>query len=322
MEKWRPASPWWARACLVVSCLLVTLVLACSAEARIRVVTTTPDLADITSNIGGDLVEVQSLARGYQDPHMMAPRAEHLSMLRNADLLVQMGLGLETPWLPALLQGSHNPTLTRKERCVDASLGITVIRDPQDCVDPALEYAHRSGNPHYHLDPANVKIMGRTIAEALKLVDPGHASSYETNLVTYVKRLSEASARWSLLAARIKGRRVMVYHNSWAYFAQRFGLVVAGQAEARSRSLLVFPAPSAEHLAELAQRMKTDQIDVVIMEPYVSPGVIKPLLERTGASLLVLPSSVGGEPGTDSYIDLITHDLEKLVDVFTRTRVR
>ena len=301
----------WSRfvTCLVLLSTLVLAATAARAEARIRVVTTTQDLADLARNIGGNLVEVQSITKGYQNPHTVDARPSYILLLRNADLFVQIGLDLEVAWAPSLLEGSRNPKIMKGQPgFVDASAGIPVIRDISGPVDRSMGDVHPFGNPHYHLDPANIKIMGRNIAEGLKRIDPAHAATYEANLVAYVKRLSEASRQWGILAASLRGQKVVTYHNSWPYFARRFGLVVVDHVEPKAGI-----APSAAHLSRLIQTMKRDQVKVIIMEPYFDSRVPEMVARETGARVVQLPPMVGGESGTDSYINLMTHDLQKLV---------
>jgi len=281
-----------------------------AAFAGIRVVTTISDLADITRNLGGSLVEAESIAKGYQDPHQVDARPSYLLMLRKADLFVEMGLELEVAWVPSLLEGARNPKIMRGgPGFVDASRGIPVIPDvaPGTQIDRTLGDVHPLGNPHYQIDPANVKIIGRNIVEGLKRVDPSHAATYESNLVAYVKRLSVASRQWAQIAAGIRGARVVTYHNSWPYFARRFGLVVVDHVEPKAGI-----APSAAHLKHLVAVMKQQGVKLIIMEPFFSPAIPQSVAREVGARVLILSPYVGGEPGTDTYIDLVTHQLQKI----------
>lgn len=295
---------------LVVLALLLTVLTAIPAAARVRVVTTTTDLADFVRNIGGPLVEAESIAKGYQDPHHVDARPGYILMLRKADVFVQMGLDLEVAWAPSLLENSRNPQIMRGQKgFVDASSGVPVLADvaPGTVIDRSLGDVHPYGNPHYHLDPANAKIMCRNITEGLKRVDPGNAAQYEAGLVAYVKKLSQASREWASLAQTLRGQKVVTYHNSWPYFARRFGLVVVNQLEPKAGI-----APSASHIAQLQRQMKDQGVKVIIMEPYFAAGVPNNVARATGAKVLKLSPSVGGEPGTDSYIDLVTHQLKMI----------
>ena len=284
---------------------------ALPAMARVRVVTTTTDLADFTRNIGGSLVEVESIAKGYQNAHMVDARPSYILMLRRADLFVQMGLELEVAWAPSLVENARNPKIMRGQKgFVDTSAGISVISDfaPGTTVDRSMGDVHPYGNPHYHLDPANVKIICRNITEGLKKVDPGHAAEYEAGLVAYIKKLSQASVEWAKMVAVIRGQKVVTYHNSWPYFARRFGLVVVDHVEPKAGI-----APSASHIASLEREMKAQHVKLIIMEPYFAAGIPNSVARATGAKVLKLSPSVGGEAGTDSYIDLITHQLQMIV---------
>lgn len=308
----------WKKPCVLVklTAIILTALLTLSfmppsaAATKIHVVTTTTDLADITRNIGGDLVTAESIAKGYQDPHHVDARPGYILLLRKADMFVQMGLDLEIAWVPSLLDNARNPRIMRGQRgFVEASTGVPLLQDfaPGTQVDRSMGDVHPFGNPHYHLDPANVKFIGRNIAEGLKRVDPSHAQQYEAGLVAYVKKLSQASAEWAKMAQFLRGKKVVTYHASWPYFARRFGLVVVGQIEPKAGI-----APSASHIAYLQRLMKEQQVKVIVMEPYFPANVPNAVARNTGARVLKLTPSVGGEPGTDTYIDLVTHQLKQL----------
>jgi zinc/manganese transport system substrate-binding protein len=292
---------------VVIALLAVACLTPAAAFAKIRVVTTTTDLADLASNVGGDLVTVESIAKGYQDPHQVDARPSYILLLRKANLFVQMGLDLESAWAPALLQGARNSNIMPGAAgFVDASRGIAVIRDP-GAMDRTAGDVHPLGNPHYHLDPANAKVMARNIADGLKRVDPANAQRYEANLAAFVKRLSETSRRWAEIARTIKGAKVVTYHNSWPYFARRFGLNVVEHVEPKAGI-----APSAAHLARLVKLMKAQGVKVILIEPYFSPRLAETVARNTGARVVILSPSVGGEASVKSYLDLFTYQLEKI----------
>src|SRR5258708_1341655 len=94
---------------VILMLVIGALALAPAAEAKkLKVITTLTDLASLTQEVGGDKVEVEALARGYQDPHFVDPKPSFLLKLRNADLLVSVGLELEIGWLPPLITQSGN----------------------------------------------------------------------------------------------------------------------------------------------------------------------------------------------------------------------
>src|ERR1043165_817366 len=130
------------------------LIAAPTFAAPLKVVTTIQDLASLTKEVGGDRVDVTSIARGYQDPHFVEPKPSFLSLLRNSDLLVVVGLELEIGWLPPLLDQSRNNNIRPGQKgYLDASQGVEILDRPTGTVTRAMGDVHPLGNPHYWLHP-------------------------------------------------------------------------------------------------------------------------------------------------------------------------
>ena len=274
---------------------------------KIRVIATIPDLADITKQIGKDLVDVESLARGVEFMHAVPVKPSFVPKLNRADLLLLIGLDLEISWLPALLEvASNSRILPGQAGYIDCSVRISVL-EPPTRIDRSEGDIHPKGNPHYNLDPVNGKVIAETIAAALSRNSPQHQETFQKNLKAYLAELDLWIPRWQEMAAPLKGVKFVPYHLEWSYFAKRYGLEQIGTVEVKPG---IEPTPN--HLVSLVQKMQQEKAQLVIYGPQ-SDRFPRQLANQTGAKALKLPDMVGGEPGTDSYIKMIDYNIRTLV---------
>lgn len=295
---------------------LVALTSRGAAEAKIRVITTTEDLAALTRAVGGDKVEVESLTRGYQNPHSVEMKPSYMRKLNRADLFVKVGLDLEL-WSQMLVDGSRNPKIfPGAPGYVDASVGAEILQIPTTRVDRSLGDIHLLGNPHYWLDPLNGKVVLQNILDGLTRVSPADAEYFRKNKEAYAKKIDEALQRWLKMMEPYRGTKVVTYHNSWPNFVKRFGLDVVSFIEPKPGI-----PPSSSHVLSLIEKMKREDVRIIIMEPYFQPDVPRLVAEKTGGKVVVLPPSTGGEKGADDYIALFDHHLKKLIDAFKEAGV-
>jgi ABC-type Zn uptake system ZnuABC Zn-binding protein ZnuA len=274
---------------------------------RIRVITTIPELADMTKQIGRELVDVESLTRGVEYMHAVPVKPSFVPKLNRADILVENGLDLEVSWLPALLEVANNSKiLPGQPGQIDCSVGISVLDVPRT-VDRSEGDVHPKGNPHYTLDPLNGRIMARNIATGLSRNYPQHQAVFEKNLNAYLAELDKAIARWQTLAAPLKGVKIVTYHQDWIYFVNRFGLQQIGTIELKPG---IEPTPN--HLVSLVQKMQQEKAGVIIYGPQ-SDRYPRQLASQTGASVVRLQSIAGALPDTDTYIKFIDYNLRSLL---------
>jgi len=279
------------------------------AADKIRVVTTTTDLKALTEVVGGDLVEVDSLARGSQNRHDLEVRPSLMVKVRRADLLVLNGLELDG-WADVVIQGANNPNvIPGAPGRVDASQGIMVLEVPTSRVDRSMGDVHPAGNPHYTIDPGMASAITANILAGLARVAPQHRSVFERNRTQFLARLDEAMTRWKALLEPFKGAKVVVDHNMWPYFLTRFGLVQAGSIEERPG---IPPTPT--HLTKLIALMKAEHIKVVIMVPWADQKLSERVAQEAGAKAVTLANAVGALKGTDTYIS----HLDALVTAMAR----
>jgi ABC-type Zn uptake system ZnuABC Zn-binding protein ZnuA len=279
-----------------------------SSAAKLYVVTTTPDLAAIAREVGGDKVEAESLALGTQDPHFVDAKPSFILKLNRADLYVKRGLDLEVGWAPVLEKGARNPEiLYGGSRYVDASSGIAPLEIPSGVVSRSLGDVHPFGNPHYQRDPAAAKTIAKNIFEGLARVDRDNRAYYEQRLADFDRRIDERLAGWIKELAPYRGAKIVTYHKSWEYFTSRFGLDVIGEMESKPGV-----APSPAHLAELINLMTAEHAKLVIREPFYPDNLTRIVAEKTGAAVLTLPESPGGVPGTNDYFSFIDYIVKQV----------
>jgi zinc/manganese transport system substrate-binding protein len=277
------------------------------AAGKIRVVASFPDLKALTEAVGGDLVDIDVLARGDQNPHDIEIRPSLMVKLRRADLLIRNGIEGD-PWVEPLLQGAGNGNLFRGQSGhVDASRGISVLGIPQGPVDRSRGDVHPDGNPHYTLDPANASTVTATILEALVRLAPEQRPRFEAQRREFLARLDAALARWQAALAPSHGARVVTYHDTWVYFLNRFGLVSAGTVEDRPGI-----PPSPTHVAELIRTMKAQGVRALVYEPWADRRLIERMAQDAGIRAVALAPAVGATRQATSYLDMFEFNVNAL----------
>jgi len=265
--------------------------------AKIRVVATLTDLADLARNVGGEFVEVRSLATGIEDTHGVPMKPSFVPLLNRADLVVLVGFDCEHAFLPALLEASKNPRLLAgKPGYVDCSRGVTPLEVPKS-TDHSEGDVHPYGNPHYMLDPVLAKTAVQNICDALVAVWPEYSADFVKNRNAYLAKLDAKIAVWQAELAPFKGTKFVSYHEHWPYFAARFGLVYFGTIELKPG---VDPTP--RHIENLIATMKAEHVPLVVREPQFPEKVPALIADKTGAKLVKLPIMPGGVPGSETYI--------------------
>ena len=295
-----------ARAALF--CLaLFALCDAASAQTRLAVVTTTTDLKSLVEAVAGDRVVVTSLVPPAMDAEDYQPRPQDLGRLRDARLIVRVGLDYDL-WLDRLLRQANNPALLRGQPgYVDASFAVALLEVRGSAVGDQGGHAHGSGNPHYWLDPANAQIITGTVLEALVQLDPANTGYYEARRIAFLDTLAAKLRQWEMALAPVRGKPIVAYHNSWAYFARRFRLNIAGTIEVKAGV-----APSPAHLGALLRTMREQQIKVIVKQPFEPDKYPTFLAERAGGTVVVLAASVGTIPEAADYFAMFDYNVKAL----------
>ena len=333
--------------------LIPALVIAIGApsilNATVRVVTTQETYASIARDIGGERVDAESIVPGAADAHFVKPKPSYALMLRDADLFVSTGLDLEL-WAPVLVNKAGNRKIVDGAvGYVSASHGIDLLEKPAS-MDRSSGDVHIYGNPHIQTSPVNAGTIARNITTGLCKVDPAGCSLYEANLARFKDRLagklygeklvellgvetldalaqngrlvgfleeqgaSDALGGWLAEGRVFRGHKLVCYHKNWIYFTTIFGLDVVGYVETKPGI-----PPTARHVAELIKRIEEEQVDVLLAANYFERSKPQMIADRTGIAPVVVPMSVGGEPGVDSYFDLVDLWVERLKNAYAGT---
>ncbi len=292
----------------------LALVLLAAAPAwgggPIAVVTTSTDLKALVEAVGGNRVEAQSLAPPLQDPHAIEVKPRHLARLKAANLLVTIGLDHEQ-WLARLLHSASDPRFVRGSlHYLDTSKGIQLLQSETPRVRGEQGvHVHGFGNPHYWLDPINARPITQAILDALARLSPTHRPYFEENRKRFIERLDAGLARWSRAMAPHRGTRVVVVHDTWPYFAQRFGLSVLATVEP-----VPGEPPSPAYLATLTRRMREAGVTLLIGEPSSNSSVVSQVAARSGARVVTMIPSVGGVPEAPDYVGLFDVNIKRLTE--------
>lgn len=275
---------------------------------KIRVVATLTDLADFTRAVGGDLVEVKSLATGVEDTHGVPMKPSFVPMMNRADLLVLVGFDCEHAFLPALIEASKNPRIhENRAGYVDCSKGV-IPRDVPKSTDHSEGDVHPYGNPHYLLDPVLAKTAIGNIYNALVSFSPQHKAEFTRNRDAYLAKLNAKIAEWEQAVGPIRGTKFVSYHEHWPYFAARFGLTYVGTIELKPGV-----DPSPRHIQVLVTEMKAEHVPIVVREPQFPEKAPKRIAEQSGATMVTLPIMPGGVPHTETYLKMMDYIVHTLV---------
>lgn len=277
--------------------------LAAHGNAAVRVVTTLTDLADLAQQIGGDRVKVDYIVRGNQNPHFVEVKPSYMLKLKAADIFLMIGMELEL-WAPQIVDGSRNSAL----QVVDLSKSVQKLEVPSR-VDASQGDVHRFGNPHYWLDPRNIRAIAGDIVAALAKASPGDEPYFRDHAATYLKRLEEKTGEWEALMKPFRGSKIITFHKSWSYFANWLGLTVAEQVEPKPGI-----PPSPGHTADLIQLIRSSSIKVIIVEPFYDASAPEQIGRTTSAKVLRLPTSVGGVDSAKDYIAMMDYNVRTLVE--------
>lgn len=275
---------------------------------KVRVAASLNDLASIAASVGGDQIEVFSIARPTSDAHRIEALPSYMVRVSRAEIYLKVGLGLDQ-WADAIIDGSRNSKLT----IVDCSKGVRILEVPTGRVDRSMGDVHPNGNPHYWLDPRNGRAIAKNIADALARQDPAHAREYQQRAEAFGKQAQAAYDRGQEAAKRLPSKVIFTYHRSWSYFADAFDFEVAGTAE----PVPGIP-PTARHLANLVRIAKSRQVPLLIQEPYFSNDAAKFLARQAGVRTAVVTPSCDA-PTAGSYLEHFASIFQKMAQAAGKT---
>lgn len=287
---------------------LIAVGWASVAHAKLNIVASTPDVGAVAKEIGKDKVEVMSIAKPTEDPHFVDAKPSFIVKLNKADMLIDGGLQLELGWLPPLVVGARNQKiLTGEKGYLIASAGVPVIEVPTS-VDRAMGDVHPLGNPHFMLDPLNGKIVAMHICDRLCQIDAANCNYYKDNLKDFTKRLDQKLSEWQKAMEPFRGIKVVTYHKTFPYFANRFNLNVVGELEPKPGI-----PPSPTHINSLIPMMKNEGVKLILIEQFRERKVPEFVAVQTGAKVVIVPIMVGGQKEIQDYLALFDYTINQIV---------
>ncbi len=289
---------------------IVVVILAATLQSpaqSLRVVTTQPDLASFVRLIGGDDVQVSSLTVGSEDMHLLRPRPSMLARLSRADLLIEMGLSLEHAWLPAIVRAVRN----RKIRpgtlgLLNCSVLVHVLRKPKTKTRAEGPDLHPMGNPHYNLDPENMRVVAGLIRDRLSKLNPDGAERYKSACAKLQQDIDAHMKTWKAKLAPFRGAAFIEYHDSWIYFAKRFGLRIVERLEPAPGL-----APTPSHLGHVISVGKSEHVKLIVSRPATA-DVAEKVARAIGGQAVTLPLSSTRKGRYKGYF----HFMDQVVDAF------
>lgn len=270
-----------------------------AAASPVHIVATTTDIQALIKVVCGDKVDVESLAAPTQDPHSLELKPGQIARLRSASLIVRIGLDHE-PWLARAQFNA--PVLNLSE-----NVRLLQTETPRLRVE-RQSHVHAFGNPHYWLDPENAKAMVISLSQALGKVLPAEKTYFDANRDTFIKQVDERMVLWKKALAPYAGTRMVVVHDTWTYFADRFNLSIVAAAEATPGV-----PPSPAELAKLYSRMREAKVRLVVADPNSNNSLVRQMAELGNAKIVSLVPSVGADVAARDYLSLIELDVDRLV---------
>ncbi|MFN2349348.1 MAG: metal ABC transporter substrate-binding protein [Thioalkalivibrio sp.] len=234
---------------LLALILLVLLPVTPALAQPLQVVATTPSLGMLARAVGDDQVQVRVLAPADRDPHYLDARPSYMAQLRRADLLLEIGAGLEEGWLPAAVRGAANPAINSGRPGHFRAADHLTLRASITVEGPNLGHVHGEGNPHFNLDPLRMASLAVALGERLGELRPAQAGVIRARAAEVATGLR---AHAEALAATVKpGQGFVAYHEDLDYLTEWLPVQGLGYLE----PVPGLP-PTARHLSALVDGMQ------------------------------------------------------------------
>lgn len=294
---------------------LLAALLACLAlpAMALEVLATVPEWGALAREIGGSRVNVQVATTALQDPHRIEARPSLLARARRAELLLVTGAELEIGWLPLLLRDSGNRAIQPGQPGYFEAAAQVSLLDVPKVLDRAHGDVHPGGNPHVHLDPRRLLVIGQALAERMAQVDPANAAAYRQGGAEFSLRWKAAMLRWEQQARPLRGVGVWSHHASFRYLEDWLGLRALGTLEPKPGV-----EPSSGHLTSLLQRQAQEGGKLILRAPYQQEGASRWLADKAGIPALMLPYTVGGTAEATDLAALFDDTLNRLAKALPR----
>jgi zinc/manganese transport system substrate-binding protein len=289
-------------------CLALALAFTVPAQAAIKVLATTSDWGALTTELGGDKVNVYTATSALQDVHRVDAKPSLVARARSADLIVASGAELEIGWLPVLLQESGNSKIQPGAPGYFEATSALHLLDIPSAVDRSMGDVHPLGNPHVQLDPRNIALVAKALTARLAQVDAPNAAYYQQRGTDFQARWQQAMTRWTTEGAKLKDVPVVVIHKDQTYLIRWLGMKEVAAIEPKPGV-----PPSAGYLADLVQKLGAAPPKMILRNAYNDTKAADWLAERVKAPVVLLPFSVGGTPEAKDLFGLFDDTLNKLL---------
>ncbi len=289
-------------------CVAAALLIAAPAQAALRILATTADWGSLTTELGGDKVDVYTATSALQDVHQVNAKPSLVARARTADLVVANGADLEIGWLPVLMQESGNPKIQPGTPGFFEATTTVRLMDIPSAVDRSMGDVHPLGNPHIQLDPRYVAVVAKALTTRLAAIDPANATYYQARGADFQARWKQALARWAAEAAPLKGVRVVVIHSDQRYLCRWIGLDEVAAIEPKPGV-----PPSAGYLAELVSKLTANKPKMILRNAYNDPKAVEWLSQKIDVQVVLLPFSVGGTPEAKDLFGLFDDTINRLL---------
>jgi len=280
-----------------------------SAQAKLTLFACEPEWAALARELGGDDLEIFTATTPRQDPHHVRAKPSLIAAMRRADLVICTGASLEVGWLPILLQKAGNENTQPGGAGLLLAAELVPLLEKPVRLDRAEGDIHPEGNPHVHLNPHNIALIAQALTDRLKTVDAANTSSYQARFDNFAARWRDATQRWEQQAAGLKGTAIVVHHKAFTYLLAWLGIQEAGVLEAKPGI-----PPTASHLEALLQKLTLSPARRIVRTPYDPGDASEWLSQKTGAPVIVLPFTVGGDAQSGDLFALFDRTIILLKD--------
>jgi len=293
--------------------LLALLASGCAAaapsgpEGGLKVVTTVSPITSIVENIGGTRIRLEGIIPEGANSHTFEPSPTVIRVLAGADLIVLNGLFLEEPTL-------RMAEANKKKEAVVLLLGDNTVTKDQWAFDFSFPASGGHPNPHLWPDPLYALRYAELVHEQLVRLDPSSAAYYTENLARFRERIErlDAGIRAAIATIPPGSRKLLTYHDSWAYFARRYGMEVIGAVQPSD-----FSEPSAQEVARLIDQIRQARVPAVFGSEVFPSKVLEQIARETGATFVdrLRDDDLPGKPGDPrhSYLGLMLENMEAMV---------
>jgi ABC-type Zn uptake system ZnuABC Zn-binding protein ZnuA len=278
------------------------------AEKKLNVVTTVAPITSIVENIAGDKIRLTGIIPEGINSHTFEPVPSDVKILAAADLLIVNGLDLESPTL-------NLARANMKQEAAVLRLGDKTITEKEYIYDFSFPKDHGHPNPHLWLNPEHVMRYATLVKDELVRLDPENEGAYEQNAATFHKRLEELDRAVQEAVQTIPegNRRLLTYHDSWPYFARRYGFQIIGAVQPSD-----FSDPSPREVKRLIDQIRKEKIPAVFGSE-VFPSPVLEQIAREGKSRYIdklRDDELPGKPGEPqhSYIGMMIENLTTMFE--------